>query len=66
MSHGQIYEIIGDELWMDSEINCLCNVASDRKIRIPQALLQSKRESRQTSFIIIKTKGIRPQQMMKS
>jgi hypothetical protein len=26
------YEIIGDELWMDSEINCLCNVASDRKI----------------------------------
>jgi hypothetical protein len=32
MSHGQIYEIIGDEPWMDSEIDCLCNVASDRKI----------------------------------
>jgi hypothetical protein len=31
VSHGQIHEIIGDELWMDSEINCLCNVASDRK-----------------------------------
>jgi hypothetical protein len=31
-SHGQISEIIGDELWMDSEINCLCNVASGRKI----------------------------------
>jgi hypothetical protein len=23
MSHGQIYEIIGDEPWMDSEIYCL-------------------------------------------
>ncbi len=30
VSHGQIYEIIGDEPWMDSEINCLC-MASDRK-----------------------------------
>jgi hypothetical protein len=28
----KIYEIIGDEPWMDSEINCLCNVALDRKI----------------------------------
>jgi hypothetical protein len=32
MSHGQISEIIGDEPWMDSDINCLCNVASGRKI----------------------------------
>ncbi len=32
VSHGQIYEIIGDEPWMDSEINCLCNVASGKKI----------------------------------
>ncbi len=32
VSIGQIHEIIGDEPWMDSEINCLCNVASDRKI----------------------------------
>ncbi len=31
VGHGQISEIIGDELWMDSEINCLCNVASGRK-----------------------------------
>ncbi len=31
VSHGQIYIIIGDEPWMDSEINCLCNVASGRK-----------------------------------
>jgi hypothetical protein len=31
VSHGQISEIIGDEPWMDSEINCLCNVASGRK-----------------------------------
>jgi hypothetical protein len=31
VSHGQISDIIGDELWMDSEINCLCNVVSDRK-----------------------------------
>jgi hypothetical protein len=42
MSHGQIYEIIGDEPWMDSEINCLCNVASDRKIWLN---LGSKRKS---------------------
>ncbi len=32
VSHGQISEIIGDEPWMDSESNCLCNVASSRKI----------------------------------
>ncbi len=32
VSHGQISEIIGDEPWMDSEINCLCNAASGRKI----------------------------------
>jgi hypothetical protein len=32
VSNRQIYEIIGDEPWMDSEINCLCNVASDIKL----------------------------------
>jgi hypothetical protein len=32
VSHGQISKIIGDELWMDSEINCLCNVATGREI----------------------------------
>ncbi len=42
MSHGQISEIIGDEPWMDSEINCLCNVASGRKIWLT---LGSKRKS---------------------
>jgi hypothetical protein len=42
LSHGQIYEIIGDGLWMDSEINCLCNVASGRKIWLT---LGSKRNS---------------------
>ncbi len=42
MSHGQIYEIIGDESWMDSEIDCLCNVASGRKIWLT---LGSKRKS---------------------
>ncbi len=42
MSHGQICESIGDEPWMDSEINCLCNVASDRKICLT---LGSKRKS---------------------
>ncbi len=31
VSHGQISEIIGDKPWMDSKINCLCNVASGRK-----------------------------------
>jgi hypothetical protein len=42
MSHGQIYEIICDEPWMDSEINCLCNVASGKKIWLT---LGSKRKS---------------------
>jgi hypothetical protein len=42
MSHGQISEIIDDEPWMDSEINCLCNVASGRKIWLT---LGSKRKS---------------------
>jgi hypothetical protein len=32
VSHGEISDIIGDEPWMDSEINCLCNVGSGRKI----------------------------------
>jgi hypothetical protein len=42
ISHGQISEIIGDEPWMNSEINCLCNVASGRKIWLT---LGSKRKS---------------------
>ncbi len=50
VSHGQIYEIIGDEPWMDSEINCLCNVASDRKIWLT---LGSKRKSMDLSEINI-------------
>jgi hypothetical protein len=32
VSYGQISEIIGDEPWMDSKINCLCYVVSGRKI----------------------------------
>ncbi len=42
VSNRQIYEIIGDEPWMDYEINCLCNAASDRKIWLT---LGSKRKS---------------------
>ncbi len=42
VSHGQISEIIGDEPWMDSEINFVCNVASGRKIWLT---LGSKRKS---------------------
>ncbi len=42
VSHGQISEIISDEPWMDSEINCLCNVAFGRKIWL---ILGSKRKS---------------------
>ncbi len=42
VSHGQISEIIGDEPLMDSEINCLCNVASGKKIWLT---LGSKRKS---------------------
>jgi hypothetical protein len=38
VSHEQISEIIGDEPWMDSEINCLCNVASGRKIWLTHGL----------------------------
>jgi hypothetical protein len=42
MSHGQISEIVGDEPWMYSEINCLCNVASGKKIWLT---LRLKRKS---------------------
>jgi hypothetical protein len=42
VSHGQISKIIGDEPWMDSETNCLCNVASGRKIWLT---IGSKRKS---------------------
>ncbi len=42
VSHGQISKIIGDEPWMDSENNCLCNVATGRKIWLT---LGSKRKS---------------------
>ncbi len=42
VSHGQISEIIGDEPWMDSEINCLCNVVSGRILWLT---LGSKRKS---------------------
>jgi hypothetical protein len=42
LSHGQISEIIGDEPLINSEINCLCNVASGRKIWLT---LGSKRKS---------------------
>jgi hypothetical protein len=42
VSNRKIYEIIGDEPWMDPEINCLCNVALDRKIWLT---LGSKRKS---------------------
>jgi hypothetical protein len=42
VSHGQISENIGDEPWMDFEINCLCNAASGRKILLT---LNSKRKS---------------------
>jgi hypothetical protein len=38
ISPGQISAIIGDELWMDSEMNCLCNVASGRKIWLTLSL----------------------------
>jgi hypothetical protein len=42
ISHGQISEIIGHEPWMNSEIDCLCNEASGRKIWLT---LGSKRKS---------------------
>ncbi len=28
VSFGQIYDIIGDEEWLQGEGNCLCNIAS--------------------------------------
>ncbi len=28
VSFGQIYDIIGDEEWLQGESNCLCNIAS--------------------------------------
>ncbi len=45
VSHGQISEIIDDEPWMDSEINCLCNVASGRKIWLTLVLKRKSMDS---------------------
>jgi hypothetical protein len=42
VNYGQITDIIGDEPWIDSEITCLCNMASDCKIMLT---LGSKRKS---------------------
>ncbi len=28
MNFGQINDIIGDEVWLKEEVNCLCNIAS--------------------------------------
>ncbi len=50
ISHGEISEIIGDEPWMNSEINYLCNVASGRKISLT---LGSKKKSRDSMEINI-------------
>jgi hypothetical protein len=50
VSHGQIYEIIGDELWMDSEINCLCNVASGRKIWLTLGLKRKSMDPMELYF----------------
>ncbi len=52
VSHGQISEIIGDELWMDSEINCLCNVdvASGRKNMVDSWIKEKIRGSDRNKY----------------
>jgi hypothetical protein len=34
VNHAQICEIIGDEVWLNGETKCLCNIASDRLISL--------------------------------
>ncbi len=34
MNFGQINDIIGDEEWLQGELNCLCNIASSRSISL--------------------------------
>ncbi len=41
VNYGQVSNIIGDELWMKSEVHCLCNLSSHR---IPMLTLDSKRK----------------------
>jgi hypothetical protein len=41
VKYGQISEIIGDKLWMRSEVHCLCNLSSNRILTLK---LGSKRK----------------------
>jgi hypothetical protein len=34
VNFGQINDIIGDEEWLQGELNCLCNIASSRSISL--------------------------------
>ncbi len=39
MSFGQINDIIGDEEWLQGEVNCLCNIASSQIISLSLVLM---------------------------
>jgi hypothetical protein len=34
VNSAQIMDIIGDEEWMKGEMNCICNIASNRKVTL--------------------------------
>ena len=48
--YGQISDIIGEEPWIRSEVNCLCNVASERKVLLT---LGAKKKGTPTETITI-------------
>ncbi len=54
--YGQISDIIGEEPWIRSEVNCLCNVASERKVML--MLGAKKKETPAESTTIASTSSV--------
>jgi len=50
--YAQISDIIGEEPWIRSEVNCLCNVASERKVLLT---LGAKKKETPTETITLPT-----------
>ena len=55
--YGQISDIIGEEPWIRSEVNCLCNVASERKVLL--TLGAKKKETPTDSTTVASTSSVR-------
>ncbi len=51
MNFGQINDIIGDEEWLQGEVNCLCNIASSQIISLSWGA--KKKESTHSDVLCI-------------